>query len=201
MKTGIRLAAAAALFALAGCGKDPEPTPVKVTVYDAFGPDMSYQNNIGWSLSGPASENISNGAVYAVEQAFSFPGKAGTLSDVWVSLGYYTWQRKPSVITFSLDEDANGLPGRTLESWKVTAGFHLFDSTVAPIRLKGNGRTALLDNRTYWLRGTADDSSWVGWDFNPDPARTCQNTERRADGKWDPAGNVTCSVFRIEAEN
>lgn len=188
-----------AILLLVGCTTDPDSKLEKVTVHDSFGPEMTYQNNFGWSLSGRNSENRVDGKVWISKQAFSFIGKAGAISDVWVSLGYSPNGRKPGTITFSLDEDENGLPGRTLETWKVTEGFHPFDSTVAPIRLKAGGKVILLDNRTYWLRGTADDSSWVAWDMHPDASRTCRNTTRRGDGIWDPAGNVTCSVFRIEA--
>lgn len=203
MKAMIRVLGALAGILAMGCNTDPDPDSAgkKFTVYDTFGPGMTYQNNVGWSLSGKASENMVDGEVWVSEQAFSFPGKAGTLTDVWVSLGYNAFFRKPGAITFSLDEaDANGLPGRTLESWRVTEGFHPFDSTVAPIRLEGNGKTALVEGRTYWLRGTADDTSWVGWDATPDHTRTCKNTERRSEGIWDPVSNVTCSVFRIDAE-
>lgn len=172
-------------FPPVGCTTDSERTLEKVTVDDSFGPGMTFQNNGGWSLSGQSSDNKVDGKSWLAEQAFSFQGKAGSISDVWISLGYYAHDRKPGTITFTVDEDENGLPGRTLETWKVTEGFHPFDSTMAPFHLKGRGKTALLDNRTYWLHGTADDSSSVAWDMHPDPARTCRKTQLRANGVWD----------------
>ena len=79
-----------------------------VIVFDSYGPDDSYRFDIGYFVG-------SNEFVTSVEQAFAFsPLQSGRLSDIWITISL---DQGPNAMALFLTEDANGLPGRVLESF------------------------------------------------------------------------------------
>ncbi|HVM46679.1 MAG TPA: hypothetical protein VMU04_01565 [Candidatus Acidoferrum sp.] len=138
-------------------------------VFNAFGPSGTYRATNTWAVGREAHAE------------WFVPTLSGRLSEILLAIEPDGSSASPGKATVFLARDKNGFPGRTLESFSVSAdekpGLLTLESTKAP---------ALQAGVKYWL-GARSRGGWV-WHFNDQ--NVIHNTAREVRrGKWASAGD------------
>ncbi len=157
------------------------------TIFSDFGPGNTFQDNIGYTISGntsPVGESIVS--------AMSFTSTGNyNLTQIDAALGYVTGVNS---ITFTLNTDVGGLPGVIMESWALT-NLPTFGGSYAPVSMLSGPGVMLGAGQTYWLVASAGDpSNWSAWNENSTGANGTFAQE--INGNWNTF-NGTLSAFDV----
>ncbi len=152
-------------------------------VYSNFGPGDTYQQNVGWSLTGPNTQYGSQ------DVAASFVAGADyDLTEVDLALAYVSGVNS---FVVNLVTDNGGLPSPTvLDTWTLT-NVGTAESVYA---LSGNA-VMLNAGSQYWVEVLSGDDTWGAWFLNSTAAT---GSGFSGDGSnWFVIPDQPSGVFRV----
>lgn len=164
-------------------------------LYTNFGSGLSYNtalaNTVGNDFIG---DNLGQGDSFKTSVT-------STVGDVLIALGDFFSSTNTSAITVSLDSNASGLPGGTLESWTIAPGtLGSVGNNNAPIDLTSVLHPTLTSGTLYWLTATTDTGDTIGWglDTTGDPHNTATSIDGGATWFDSTSTGLTPGAFQVD---
>ena len=152
-------------------------------VYSNFGPGDTYQQNVGWSLTGPNTQYGSQNV------AASFVAGADyNLAEVDLALAYVSGVNS---FVVNLVSDNGGLPSSTvLDTWTLNN----VGTAESVFALSGNA-IMLEAGAQYWVEVLSGDDTWGAWFLNSSGAT---GSGFSGDGtNWFVVSGQPTGVFRV----
>jgi len=129
------------------------------TVYSTFLPGTTYQCCAGANVSGPAATNLGAFVGQSQTAAAFTPTANYDLTQIDVAL-YFPGSPNTSGFILSLNEDAGGVPGKTIESWTGLAAPTLPVGTSSVVQTVNPVSTVqLIAGTQYWIVATPSASN------------------------------------------